>query len=74
MVRALLHFSDLAKETEKLDDMHYLLTVHYDKSEETEMLFRVLSLGPTVKVCEPKSFVEQIREKLKEQMDCTAKN
>lgn len=28
MVRALMHFSDLAKETEKLDDTHYLLTVY----------------------------------------------
>lgn len=27
MMRALMHFSDLAKETEKLDDTHYLLTV-----------------------------------------------
>lgn len=73
MVRALLHFSDLAKETEKLDDMHYLLTVQYDKSDEAEMVFRVLSFGPTVKVREPESFVELLREKLKEQMDCTVK-
>lgn len=73
MVRALLHFSDLAKETEKLDDMHYLLTVHYDKSDEAEMVFRVLSFGPTVKVREPEGFVELLREKLREQMKCTAK-
>lgn len=73
MVRALMHFSDLAKETEKLDDMHYLLTVYYDKSEETEMLFRVLSFGPTVKVREPESFVKLLKEKLKEQLECTAK-
>lgn len=73
MVRALMHFSDLAKETEKLDDTHYLLTVYYDKSEETEMLFRVLSFGPTVKVCEPESFVKLLKEKLKEQLECNAK-
>lgn len=73
MVRALMHFSDLAKETEKLDDTHYLLTVYYDKSEETEMLFRVLSFGPTVKVREPESFVKLLKQKLKEQLECTAK-
>lgn len=73
MVRALMHFSDLAKETEKLDDTHYLLTVYYDKSEETEMLFRVLSFGPTVKVREPESFVKLFKEKLKEQLECNAK-
>lgn len=73
MVRALMHFSDLAKETEKLDDTHYLLTVYYDKSEETEMLFRVLSFGPTVKVREPESFVKLLKEKLKEQLECNAK-
>ena len=68
MVRALMHFSDLAKETEKLDESHYLLTVQYDKSDETEMLFRVLSFGPTVKVRESENFKELIRKKLREQM------
>ena len=72
MVRALMHFSDLAKETEKLDESHYLLTVQYDKSDETEMLFRVLSFGPTVKVREPEDFKELIRKKLREQMQCSA--
>lgn len=62
MVRALMHFSDLAKETEKLDEPHYLLTVQYDKSDETEMLFRVLSFGPTIKVREPEDFKELIRK------------
>ena len=62
MVRALMHFSDLAKETEKLDESHYLLTVQYDKSDETEMLFRVLSFGPTIKVREPEDFKELIRK------------
>ncbi|MCI7675991.1 MAG: WYL domain-containing protein [Phascolarctobacterium sp.] len=68
MMRALMHFSDLAKETEKLDDTHYLLTVFYDKSDETEMVYRVLSFGPTMKVREPECFVELLKERLKEQM------
>ena len=68
MMRALMHFSDLAKETEKLDDTHYLLTVYYDKSDETEMVYRVLSFGPSIKVREPEGFVELVKERLKEQM------
>ena len=68
MMRALMHFYDLAKETEKLDDTHYLLTVYYDKNDETEMVYRVLSFGPTMKVREPECFVELLKERLKEQM------
>lgn len=68
MMRALMHFSDLAKETEKLDDTHYLLTVYYDKSDETEMVYRVLSFGPTMKVKEPEGFVELIKDRLREQL------
>lgn len=68
MVRALLHFSDLAKETEKLDATHYRLTVFYDKGDETELVFRVLSFGPMLKVIEPQSFIELIREKLQKQL------
>lgn len=68
MMRALMHFSDLAKETEKLDDTHYLLTVFYDKSDETEMVYRVLSFGPTIKVKESEGFVELVKERLMEQM------
>ena len=68
MVRALLHFSDLAKETEKLDATHYRLTVFYDKSDETELVFRVLSFGPMLKVIEPQGFIELIREKLQKQL------
>lgn len=67
IMRALMHFSDLAKETEKLDATHYLLTVHYDKSNETEIVYRVLSFGPTIKVREPEGFIELIKDRLKEQ-------
>ena len=68
MMRALMHFSDFAKETEKLDATHYLLTVRYDKSDETEMVYRVLSFGPTMKVREPECFVDLLKKRLKEQV------
>ena len=68
--RALIHFSDLAKETDRLDDTHYRLTIYYDKCDETELLFRILSFGPTVIVKEPESFVELIKKQLREQLAC----
>ena len=74
MMRALMHFSDLAKETEKLDDTHYLLTVFYDKNDETEMVYRVLSFGPTMKVREPECFVELLKERLQEQQGIRSTN
>ena len=74
MMRALMHFSDLAKETEKLDDTHYLLTVFYDKNDETEMVYRVLSFGPTMKVREPEGFVELLKERLQEQLGVRSSN
>ena len=74
MMRALMHFSDLAKETEKLDDTHYLLTVFYDKNDETEMVYRVLSFGPTMKVREPECFFDLLKERLKEQLGIRSTN
>ena len=74
MMRALMHFSDLAKETEKLDDTHYLLTVFYDKNDATEMVYRVLSFGPTMKVREPECFVKLLKERLKEQLGIRSTN
>lgn len=62
--RAMLHFSDLEKETERIDDKHYRITLHYRQGDETEILIRILSFGPVLKVTEPESMVSQIRERL----------
>ena len=65
--RAMLHFSDLEKETEKLDDKRYRITLRYRQSDETEILIRILSFGPVLKVVEPERMVAQIRERLARQ-------
>ena len=65
--RAMLHFSDLEKETEKLDDRRYRITLRYRQSDETEILIRILSFGPVLKVVEPERMVTQIRERLARQ-------
>ena len=66
--RAMLHFSDLEKETERLDGKHYRIRLRYRQGDETEILIRILSFGPVLKVLEPKRMVEQIRERLARQM------
>ena len=48
--RFMLHFSHLKKETRKLDDGRFMVKLHYDKEDRTEMLIRILSFGPVVKV------------------------
>lgn len=66
--RVLLHFSHFEKRAEKLDNGRYRLTIRYDKSDETEILIRILSFGPLVRVTEPPAFVNLIRSRLKSQL------
>lgn len=68
--RVLLHFAHLEKQTEKTDDNTYMVTLKYDESDETEMVIRLLSFGPMIKVIEPESFVSLIKQRLLKQMDC----
>lgn len=72
--RILFHFSHLEKETKKLDSQLYRLKLVYDASDETEMLIRILSFGPKIKVIEPEDFIVKIRERLlKQQTTLTEK-
>ena len=65
--RAMLHFSDLEKETERIDEKHYRITLNYKQGDETEILIRILSFGPVLKVIEPETMAKQIRERLERQ-------
>lgn len=68
--RAMLHFSDIQKETRRTEQGKYIITLYYDRDDETEMLIRVLSFGPLIKVISPDSFTELIRERLDKQRSC----
>ena len=68
--RAMLHFSHFKKEAVRLDRDIYKLKINYCKDDETELLIRILSFGPTVKVIEPESFVNLIKERLNNQKSC----
>ena len=65
--RTLLSFSHFAKEAERLDDNRYRLTLFYERDDETELVIRVLSFGPVLKVVEPDSFRAQVHERIKKQ-------
>lgn len=65
--RVLLHFSHLEKETKRLDETHYRVTMKYDRADETEMVIRVLSFGPVIKVLEPQPFIDQLRQRIERQ-------
>lgn len=66
--RAMLHFSHLEKITERLDEKHYRLQLMYNKSDETEMVIRILSFGPLLRVQEPAGFIELLRCRLRKQL------
>lgn len=67
--RAMLHFSHLEKETEQLEKGAYRITLRYEPRDEQELLIRILSFGPMLKVVEPESLVEQIRNRIEKQQN-----
>lgn len=68
--RAMLSFSDLEKETVKIDDENYKIKLKYRSDDETEILIRILSFGPMMKVVEPEVFVNKIKERIIKQQNC----
>lgn len=68
--RVLMHFAHFEKQAEKLDEKRYRVTVTYDASDETEIIIRLLSFGPMVKVTAPQHFVDLIKERLISQKSC----
>ncbi len=71
--RVMLHFSHFEKQAERLDEKHYILKMTYSEKDETEIVIRILSFGPCVKVMEPSSFVDLIKERLYAQKSCELK-
>ena len=71
--RFLLHFAHLKKEVWQEGDSQYRVKLYYDPNDETELLIRILSFGPFVKVLEPEVFVGLVRERLIIQKNCGLK-
>ena len=68
--RVMNHFAHLEKEAEKIGPDRYRIKLRYWKSDETELVIRILSFGPVIIVLEPEDFAELIRERLRRQMEC----
>lgn len=62
--RAMLSFSDLEKETIKLDNDTYQIKLKYCVDDETEILIRILAFGPLIEVMGPDDFRDKIKERL----------
>ena len=67
--RAMLHFSHLNKQTERIEEDLYKITLFYEREDETELLIRVLSFGPVLKVIFPDDFREKLLQRLKKQYE-----
>ena len=65
--RVMLQFSYLAKRTERIGENTYRMTLHYRQEDETELLIKIISFGPLVKVVEPDRFAALIRERIEKQ-------
>lgn len=63
----MLGFADYAKETRQTGKDEYEMELTYYKSDETEVLIRVLSFGPLVQVLAPEGFIRLIRARLDKQ-------
>ncbi|MBE6551146.1 MAG: WYL domain-containing protein [Ruminococcaceae bacterium] len=71
--RVMLHFAHFEKQAEKIDDKTYVLKIKYAHDDETEIVIRVLSFGPRVKVLGSESFKEAVIEKIRKQKNCGLK-
>lgn len=72
--RALLHFSHFEKETVRLEEDCYQITLRYQREDETELLIRVLSFGPVLQVTAPARMADQVRQRVERQMEWAVKN
>ena len=71
--REILLFALFEKQAERTDDGRYILRLKYYENDETEIVIRVLSFGPYVKVLEPECFVNFIKKRLNSQKSCELK-
>lgn len=69
MQRAMIAFSDFEKDAVKLDEKHYRIHLWYNRRDEADLLIRILSFGPMIRVTEPKELVDQIWARLRRQRE-----
>ena len=62
--RVMMAFAHFRKSASRIDDDRYRVTITYEKSDEIEVLIRILSFGPMIKVVEPEAYVHLIKQRL----------
>lgn len=68
--RSMVHFAHFEKRTEYDEAADkYTCTIRYNVMDETEVVIRMLSFGPTIKVVGPDEFVHEIRNRIKRQAE-----
>lgn len=70
--RTMLHFANYEKRTKKIDENTWECLIYYNNSMETELLIEVLSFGPAIKVLGPEYFLNQVKARLRRQMELIA--
>ena len=68
--RVMLQFSIYKKITEKIEGNLYKISLTYEAEDEIDIIIRILSFGPNIKVVGPESFVKQIKNRLNMQKNC----
>ena len=66
--RSMSNFAHFEKRTEYDEATEkYICTIRYNVMDETEVVIRVLSFGPTVRVLGPAGFLEEIKSRVRKQ-------
>lgn len=66
--RLLTSFANYKKETKKIDSQTYNIKLTYYSEDETELLIRILSFGPMVKVLGPEPIISQLKNRIHKQI------
>lgn len=70
--RCMVQFAHFEKRTEYDEATdRYTCTLNYNRMDETELVIRLLSFGPTVKVLGPRQFLDEIKGRIKRQSELT---
>ena len=67
--RFMLQFAYLQKETERMEDGLYKVTLYSRHEDIAELLIRLLSFGPTIKVESPKALADEMRNRVFRQIN-----
>lgn len=68
--RFMVQFASYEKRTRYIsEEDKYICSIYYRREEETELLIRLLSFGPVVRLLEPEGLVEQMKSRVKKQWE-----